>query len=331
MRLIITVGDCNGIGIEVMLKAIIAFDAEFENPFDYEIAISSNYETLKEYTENFSTILNFEKDGFYINNRFCKILNCPTKHKIEFGKVSQSAGKLSAEAIEFAIEKMIKGEYDCIVTMPVSKEALYKANWQYPGHTEMLADRCNVQKPLMILCTSSIRVALVTIHIPLKEVQGSITIDNLLNISRIFCKSLKQDFGINEPKIAMLGLNPHAGEKGSIGTEETEILVPAIELCQKEKISFEGPFPADGFFAHGEYKQYDGILAMYHDQGLIPLKLLAQGKGVNFTAGLPIIRTSPDHGTGFSIAGKGIADESSALEAIKMAIDIVNNRKKYKI
>jgi 4-hydroxythreonine-4-phosphate dehydrogenase len=180
----------------------------------------------------------------------------------------------------------------------------------------------------MILCDESIRVALVTIHVPLLRVPSLIDKKRVLDHIKLFNQSLKRDFGFTSPKLAVLGLNPHAGESGNIGREELEEIIPAIEVAKFNGLSVSGPFPADGFFAHGDYKNFDGILAMYHDQGLIPLKLLARGAGVNFTAGLPIVRTSPDHGTGFSIAGKNLADEMSVMNAIRLAENVVGRSRR---
>jgi 4-hydroxythreonine-4-phosphate dehydrogenase len=328
MNIIITIGDCNGIGIEVLIKSIFKLNKYKERYRDCNISIAGNIQTIQEYSDILKYPVKFNNEGITIGDRFCKVLNCKTYSLVEFGKISIKAGELASEALELAVEHTITGEFDAIVTMPVSKESLYKAGWEYPGQTEMLAARCNVKTPLMILCSRTERVALLTIHIPIKSVPESISISSSHELIKIFNKSLINDFGINRPSIAVLGLNPHAGENGTIGKEEIEILKPAIDKCNLDGLNVQGPHPADGFFAHGDYRFYDGIMAVYHDQGLIPLKLLAKGAGVNFSAGLPIVRTSADHGTAFFIAGKDKADESSSLEAIEMAIEIAKNRKK---
>jgi 4-hydroxythreonine-4-phosphate dehydrogenase len=211
--------------------------------------------------------------------------------------------------------------------MPVAKSSLYLAGWKYPGHTEMLADYCQSQEHLMILMTDRVRVALATIHIPLSRINQILSSELIISKTITLHECLKTDFGIDSPAIAVLGLNPHAGEDGALGEEENKIILPAIKKLNVSGIRAEGPFPADGFFAHGAYRNYDAILAMYHDQGLIPLKMLAAGGGVNFTAGLPIVRTSPDHGTAYSIAGKNEANSQSSYDAIISAIEIVKRRK----
>ena len=379
MKIIISIGDCNGIGIEAMLKAIEKFDSESVYAQSTEISISGRLDVILDYAAKMNINVVGNKDlgignwelengiqetvnrmqevenevnelyfknisstnsltpnpgprtpnsqsGIFIMHRFCPVIECPAKAVVDFGKISLDAGKLSAEAIELAVSKTIAGEFDAIVTMPVAKSSLYLAGWKYPGHTEMLASACNIKKYMMILCTRDIRVALVTIHIPLKDVASSISVGLIEEKIRIFNDSIIKDYGIKNPKIAVLGLNPHAGEDGSIGTEEIEIISPAISKMINNGINVSGPHPSDGFFAHGDYKNYDGILSIYHDQGLIPLKLLACGGGVNYTAGLPIIRTSPDHGTAFAIAGKGLANPQSTYDALEMAVEVFKQR-----
>jgi len=325
MKIIITIGDCNGIGIEIMLKAIELLDYKE----DLEISIVGNSKTIQEYIDKISSSAYINNNKLKIGKYLCPIIECENYSPVRFGNEDEKAGKLAAEAIELAVEKYFALDFDAIVTMPVSKASLYKAGWEYPGHTEMLAARSNIKDPLMILCTDKIRVGLATIHIPIQEVSSNINKDKLLLTALKFSKSLIKDFGINQPKIAILGLNPHAGENGNLGKEEVELIIPSIEEMKLYGVNAFGPFPADGFFAYDEYLKYDGILAMYHDQGLIPLKLLAKGLGVNVTAGLPIVRTSPDHGTAFPIAGKNIADPMSALNSITLAIKISNSRNKY--
>jgi 4-hydroxythreonine-4-phosphate dehydrogenase len=326
MKLAVSLGDPNGIGIEIFIKAVEALDRDLLTKIDFYLA--GNLTTISDYIYKMGYKLKFDKQGFYINDKYIKVIDIATASPIEFGKISLSAGKLSAAAVEYALEYTINKTYDAMLTLPVSKESLYKAGWKYPGHTEMLAAGCNTDKPLMILCTREMRVALATVHIPVSEVPQSLSIENIVELSVIFNKALKLDYGIGKPKVALLGLNPHAGENGNIGKEEIDIIIPAIEILRQKEIIVEGPFPSDGFFAHGAYRDFDGILAMYHDQGLIPLKMSAQGAGVNVTAGLPIIRTSPDHGTAFAIAGKNIADHRSTLEAIEMAYEFVQNRRR---
>ena len=326
MKIILTLGDCNGIGIETMIKGIIEFDKTCDNSSDTDISIAGNIQTLSEYINHFNFPTAVTKDSIIINDRICPVLNCAPYSPVEFGKETISAGRLAAKAIEEALDSTIQKKFDALVTMPVSKSSLYLAGWKYPGHTEMLADKCNVKNPLMILCSEPVRIGLATIHIPLKDVPKNLSKQSLTDISEKFNRSLSVDFGRANPKIAVLGLNPHAGENGNLGKEENETIIPAINDLKTHGMQISGPYPADGFFARDRYNEFDGILAMYHDQGLIPLKIIAKDDGVNVTAGLPIVRTSPDHGTAFDIAGKNKASGKSVCSAIKLAIEIVRNR-----
>ncbi len=326
MKLVVSIGDPNGIGIEIFIKALQELSDEYLNKIDFYLA--GNLTTISDYIFKMGYRLKFDKEGFYIKNKYVRIIEVAEFSPIEFGNITLSAGKLSASAVEYSLQETISKKYDAMLTLPVSKESLYKAGWKYPGHTEMLAAGCKVKNPLMILCTRKMRVALATVHIPISKVPESLSIDSITELATIFNSSLKHDYGIEKPKIALLGLNPHSGENGNMGREEIDIIEPAIKKLNQNNILAEGAFPSDGFFAHGAYENYDGILAMYHDQGLIPLKMSAQGAGVNVTAGLPIVRTSPDHGTAFAIAGKNIADHRSTLEAIEMAYDFVQNRRR---
>ncbi|MDA3843639.1 MAG: 4-hydroxythreonine-4-phosphate dehydrogenase PdxA [Candidatus Kapabacteria bacterium] len=334
MKIIISAGDMNGIGSEVMFKAIAEFDKSYSDSEAHDFYISGNSNALKDYAGKLPDIgieINVTDDSLIIGERNCTIVPCKNQISVEFGVESVEAGKLAAEAIEIAVERTFSGEYDAMVTMPVSKAVLYSAGWKYPGHTEMLADRCNVENPMMILCTKSIRVALITIHIGIADVPGALSQELIIERIKTFDHSLKYDYAVANPKIAVLGLNPHAGENGTMGREDEDIVAPSIKHCAGLGIDVDGPHPSDGFFAHGSYKDYDGILAVYHDQGLIPLKLLAQGAGINVSAGLPIVRTSPDHGTAFAIAGKGIADGKSSAEALEAAVFIAESRKSFSV
>ena len=319
-------GDCNGIGLECFAKAVEEFDRTISNKGSFDFHIAGNLKTITEYYDFIDMPIFVDDDSLVINNRKCKIIPCNKYASVRFGKETKEAGALAAQAIEIALEKTINKEYDALVTLPVSKAALYLSGWEFPGHTEMLANKCRIDDPLMILCTEEIRVTLATVHEALEKVPKQLTIESLKNRLLSFNLSLKNDFGVSDPNIAVMALNPHAGEGGSMGKEEIEIISPAINQAINSDIMADGPFPADGFFAHGTYKNYDGILAMYHDQGLIPLKIFASGAGVNFTGNLPIVRTSPDHGTAFQIAGKNQADFRSTYEAIQMAIKIYENR-----
>lgn len=326
MNILCTIGDCNGIGIEVLLKAFTELEEKELFP-DVNFRVIAHAKTLGEYIQKTGSKARIEDDSLIIGKQRHSIIACSTEARVELGKESPSAGALAAEALEIAVQMLLQQGADAMVTMPVSKHALHLTGWNYPGQTEMLAARCGVATPQMILCTKSLRVALATIHVPLRDVPALVSTEGIVKSVRLLHESLCSDFALPQPRIAVLGLNPHAGEQGQIGSEEEENIIPAIIQAQQQGWAVEGPFPADGFFAHGEYRRFDGILAMYHDQGLIPLKLLAGGAGVNVTAALPIVRTSPDHGTAFAIAGKGIASHESVLQAIETAVMIASHRR----
>ena len=324
MKIIISQGDSNGIGLEVAIKALRHYFRAV-NAKSIEFGLAANLRTLNNYLQAIGENYSLDSENLYLDDKLISLIPCETYSEIEFGKVTASAGKLSGEAIDVAIKLVKSGEYDALVTMPINKESLSLGGYDFTGHTEFLANRCGVEQPLMILCTKGLNVALATIHIPLSAVSSSINEKLLHKRFRQMYISLVKDYGEAKPKIAVLSLNPHAGENGKLGTEENEIIIPAMASTELKPFLY-GPFAADGFFAHGDYKKYNGVIAMYHDQGLIPLKMLANGAGVNFTAGLPIIRTSPDHGTGFAIAGKGVAEYQSTLAAFELAEQIYNNR-----
>ncbi len=307
MTIAVSCGDVNGIALEVFSKAVKKL-----NHFKYNLFI--NKKILEKSNISFPNCVN-------IININCKEFN------IELGKVSTLSGMHSVESIVKATESVIKGESQAILTLPISKEATQLSGWQYPGHTDYFAQFAKSSE-LMILTDLKIHVALATIHIPINKVAESITIEKLLDKIQTLNNTLIQDINLQSPRIAVLGLNPHAGENGKIGNEENSKVTPAIANAKKLGINADGPFPADGFFASKQYLNYDGILAMYHDQGLIPLKMLAYPGGVNYTAGLSIIRVSPDHGTAFNIAGKNIADPQSVIDSIKLAAMIYINRMK---
>lgn len=258
-----------------------------------------------------------------------------------FGEVSKSSGELAHFSFLEATKEVVKGNYDILLTLPIAKESVYLANWKYPGHTEYISAIIKKikgelidKKPLMIISTKEGKVALTTVHIPLSKVSESLNIDLICEKYKAFFNSLKYDYNIESPKIAILGLNPHAGENGEIGNEENDIINKAIDIFKNDPIyskafDYDKAFPADGFFAYKLYKKYNGVLAMYHDQGLIPYKMLADGGGVNFTANQSIVRTSPDHGTAFSIAGKNLANSQSTIDAILEGIEIFSNRSEY--
>lgn len=249
----------------------------------------------------------------------------------EAGQCTQAGGAAALSALERAVSDLREGLIDVLVTCPISKDAIHGEEFSFPGHTEFLESRVgDGSKAMMIMAGENLRVALVTIHKSLADVSGNITKETVYDSIARFNKSLISDFGIHSPRIAVLSLNPHAGDNGVIGTEDNEIIEPAIAEAYKKHIFAFGPYAADGFFGSGNYRKFDGVLAMYHDQGLIPFKLLAAERGINFTAGMPVVRTSPDHGTAFDIAGKGEADPQSLREAIYMALDIYRNRLREK-
>lgn len=245
---------------------------------------------------------------------------------VTYGAPTKASGRSAGMAIERAVELCVNGKTEAMVTAPASKEALHLAGYNFPGQTEMVTLFSRSQKVIMMLVSKHLRVGLVTVHTPLSSVPGQITKEKILEKLQLMHDALHKDFQLKLPKIAVLGLNPHAGENGHIGSEENAIIVPAVAAARSAGILCDGPFPADAFFGTKKHRNYDAILAMYHDQGLIPLKLLSFGSAVNVSAGLPIIRTSPDHGTAYDIAGKGHADPSSTIEAVRLAVSMVHAR-----
>lgn len=325
-RIAITLGDLNGIGTEVVIKALA--DNRLLNiltPVIYgSTRVLSYYRKLMNNEDfNYSQVKN--KGQFF--PKTVNVVNC-WEEMIEItpGQPSKQAGKAAFMCLKKAVEEMKEGLVDAIVTAPIDKNTIHGEEFPYRGHTEFFTNEFNSGESLMLLTGENLRVGLVTGHVPVKDIASNITRDRVELKIRMLELSLKKDFNISKPKIAVLALNPHAGDEGLIGNEEQEIIKPVItELKAKGKLIM-GPFAADGFFASGQHTKYDGILAMYHDQGLVPFKAIDFASGVNFTAGLPIVRTSPDHGTAYSIAGKNQADESSMRQAIYLACDIVKNR-----
>jgi 4-hydroxythreonine-4-phosphate dehydrogenase len=250
---------------------------------------------------------------------------------IQSGKVSPVAGTAAGLALHKGVELCLRREAAGLVTAPVSKSALNLAGYPYPGQTELLAELTESQHVTMMLVSSELRVGLATTHIPLREVAASLSIEKVFQAITVVHNSLRRDLGVRNPKVAVLALNPHGGEDGLLGTEDERIVKPAIELAKTQHVRVSGPFPSDAFFGTRNYKEFHAVVAMYHDQGLIPLKLQSFGKAVNFSAGLKIVRTSPDHGTAFDIAGKGVADPSSMIEAIRLAAEIGDRRQRRPI
>lgn len=326
----ITIGDINGIGPEVLLKALATQRVnKICNPIIY--GSGKHLSKYKQFVDlhhwQFVTI----SEAKQANAKNSNLINCGKGEffEIDFGKKDPKAGQLAFESLKRATEDLKKGEIDALVTSPISKENIQSESFTFPGHTEYLAKEFEKKDVLMFMISEDIRIGVVTGHIPIDLVKKKLTKELITSKLKIMIESLKIDFGITKPKIAVLGLNPHAGENGLLGDEEINTINPVIEEFKKQGNLVMGPFPTDGFFATGNFKKFDGILAMYHDQGLTPFKMLAFDTGVNFTAGIMGIRTSPDHGTGFDIAGKNQADASSMLHAIYAAVDISKKRKEY--
>lgn len=328
IRIGITHGDINGIGYEVILKMLDdSRMLELCTPVIYGSAkIASFYRKALGLQQQ---PLNQIKDADEARNAAVNIINVVDEDcKVEPGQGTKESGAAAFAALERAVTDVRSGKIDAIVTAPINKDNIQSELFTFPGHTEYLEASVGGEA-LMVLFNCDIRVALVTTHLPVRKIPENITADRIVEKLRIFSASLSSDFAIVHPRIAVLALNPHAGENGLLGAEEQEVIIPAIKTAQEQNVECYGPYAADGFFGSGQFKHFDGVLAMYHDQGLAPFKTLAMDSGVNFTAGLPIVRTSPDHGTGYDIAGQGIASEQSMREALYAAIDIARNRARH--
>ena len=325
-RLGISLGDFNGIGPEVILKTLA--DSRLLNfctPIIYGNIHLLNKVKKHLALENFHLQFISETSGADLKK--VNVINCWEEDlELTLGKPTTESGQSALKSLQRAAEDLKNGLLDGIVTAPIDKDNIQSESFQFPGHTEFLTHYFEAPNSLMFLVGSELRVATVTGHVPLKDVPGKLTADLLIQKLTILLESLKQDFHIQKPKIAVLGLNPHAGENGLLGKEEAEIIMPAIQQLKEKGNLIFGPFPADGFFGTASYKHFDAVLSMYHDQGLIPFKTLAFENGVNYTAGLPVVRTSPDHGTAYNIAGQNVAQESSFREALLLAVDIIRKR-----
>lgn len=330
-RIAISLGDPNGIGAEVTLKCL----RKGLIPSDIDPILIGSLEALRiqaaklgmdagqfRRVNPFLQTVSFKQSG-----QTWDVLDCYDKPYITaWGRPSELSGRISMRAVELAIEACQYGSADAMVTAPISKEAIQMAGYKVPGHTEFIAGKLATDQFTMMMVCDDLRVGLVTTHVPIHQVASLITKEAVLQKIQIIHHSLRTDFALQRPKIAILGLNPHAGDGGVLGWEEERILKPAIQQARQAGLEVSDPFPADGFFATRRWKQYDAVLAMYHDQGLIPFKTIAFDRGVNFTAGLPIIRTSPDHGTAYDIAGKNMAEPSSMADAIQLALDLAKMR-----
>ncbi len=324
----ITVGDINGIGPEVIIKTLSE-----KKLLDYCVPVIYGSTKVVSYHKN---IVGEEfqfvpaRSAERITPERINVVNCWNEVvNITLGKATAEGGQYAFKALEMAVGELKAGFIDALVTAPISKESMQMAGFPFPGHTEYITKETGAQESLMLMVSDRLRIGLATNHLPIKQVAGAIAKDLLLKKIQIFHDALQIDFDRDRPTIAVLGLNPHAGENGILGEEEEKVIRPAIVECKKKGIIVNGPFPADGFFGSGQHLKYDGILAMYHDQGLIPFKALSFGSGVNYTAGLSGIRTSPDHGTAFDIAGKNEADPSSFRSALFLALDLLRNRRDY--
>lgn len=330
LKIGISIGDINGIGLEVILKTL-----DDERMAQLCTPVIYGSPKVISYHKNIVNISEFEmnsiKDASQIRDGVVNVINCWQDNvRITLGKVTEEGGKYAYMSLDRAVEDLNNGLIDALVTAPINKEAMQLAGFPHTGHTEFLAAKAGVNDSLMMLVNAELRVALATNHIPISEISRKLNREVVLRKIGMLNQALRMDFGIERPKIAVLGLNPHAGDGGSIGKEEQQFIIPAIQEAKHKGIFAVGPYPADGFFGSGTYKHFDGILAMYHDQGLVAFKTLSFESGVNYTAGLSFIRTSPDHGTAFNITGQNKASADSFREAMFLAMDIVKKRANFK-
>lgn len=325
----ITQGDINGIGYEVILKTLLDNRIyEICTPIVYGSPKVAAYHRKALNIDNLS--LNTIREVDEANSKRANIINCIDENsRVELGKSTSIAGEASYRTLQKAVEDLKNKKIDVLVTGPINKQNIQSAGFNFPGHTEFLQTTFKTEDVLMLMVSDILRIGVVTGHIPVSQVSSEITIEKIISKLKILNSSLLKDFGIRKPRIAVLGLNPHAGENGVIGNEEQTVIIPALENTRNEGIISLGPFAADGFFGAGEFKKFDAVLAMYHDQGLIPFKSMNFEGGVNFTAGLPAIRTSPAHGTAFDIAGKNEASPDSFRHALYLACDIFRARQQY--
>lgn len=325
----ITCGDINGIGIEIIIKTLGDNRIlDFCTPVVFANNKVFNFyrKSVPEININFTSL----KDLNRINHKQVNLVNCWEEEiSITPGTLTDAGGQYAVKSLTAAAQALKEGKIDGLVTAPINKKNTQSPEFNFTGHTPYLKNLFGVKDVAMFMVAENIKVALLTEHVAVKDIAAHINKENILSKLQIMHASLKKDFGVAKPKIAVLGLNPHAGDEGVIGKEDDEIIKPAVKEAKQKDIFCFGPYPADAFFARGQYEKFDGVLAMYHDQGLIPFKSLAIGEGVNYTAGMNGVRTSPDHGTAFDIAGKGKADEASFRQAVFTCIDIINNRSEF--
>lgn len=326
LRVGITMGDVNGIGPELILKTFLDQRVkELCIPIIYGSSrvINIYRKVMKINKFHYSVV----KTPAEAQPKRLNVIECiPDLERVDIGKPSEIGGKAAHLALKRSIEDAQHQEIDALVTLPVDKKVLTEFVPDFMGHTEMLAEAFNMEDNLMLMVDDELRVGLVTNHLAIKDISRNLSVDRIIRKARILNESLRQDFSIQKPMIAILGLNPHAGDKGLLGSEEGEIISEAVAELDKQGLRVAGPYPSDGYFGSLTYRRFDATLAMYHDQGLVPFKLLAGYRGVNFTAGIPLVRTSPDHGVAYDIAGKGEADPMSLRQAIYTAVDIYRNR-----
>jgi 4-hydroxythreonine-4-phosphate dehydrogenase len=325
----ISIGDYNGVSAEVILKAF-----SDSRMFDFCVPIVYGSTKIISYYKKSLDLESVQhqqlKDGQPPSTKALNVINCLDENIIiNVGQPSSQSGESALIALDAALKDLKDGNIDALVTAPLDKSNIKIASGIFTGHTEYIANYFSIAETVMLLVSDKIKVGLVTNHIPVKDVAANLTSKKIITKLEIINQSLHKDFGIMKPKIAVLGLNPHAGDNGLLGSEEKEIIIPAIQKAQEQGILAYGPYPADGLMGSGQFAKFDAVLAMYHDQGLVAFKSLCFGNGVNFTSGLPVIRTSPDHGTAFDIAGKNIALPDSFREAIFTAHEVFVNRKNY--
>ncbi len=325
----ITIGDINGVGLEVIIKALADSNVYANSiPIIYgsSKAVSFHKKALDQNDFKYLVI----KDASEAKPKKVNLINCwPEEVKVVLGEKNANGGNYALKSLEAATSDLQQNKIDTLVTAPINKDCVRDAGFEFPGHTEYLANISNSEDVLMFMVADALRVGVVTGHVPLKDVTKLITKEAVENKLNLMIKSLKRDFLIQKPKIAVLGLNPHAGDRGTIGAEELEIINPVIQKFRDQGELVYGSYSSDGFFGSSNLKNFDAILSMYHDQGLTGFKSISFDEGVNFTAGLPIVRTSPDHGTAYDIAGKGVASERSFRNAYFLACDVYERRLKY--
>jgi len=319
MHVMISCGDINGIATDIFFRTF----SQYVFP-DMQFSIAINEDTCEDLCKRWNIL--FSEQTLHFADQPISVIPCSQYAQYRPGSSQSDAATLAIQSLEISLDYVRNGNADALLTLPIAKDSLNAEGWKFSGQTDWLKHEFPESNPIMILFHESFRVALATVHIPLQTVASSLSIHSLLAIIRDVNASMIRDFQCEIPRIAVLGLNPHAGENGLLGTEEQDIIIPAMELAKAEGVQCFGPFPADGFFSRPTWKTYDVIIAQYHDQGLIPLKFHAQGHGVNFTANLPIVRVSPDHGTAYDIAGTELVEVHSMISAIEAIQSIVNNR-----